>query len=600
MSRLEEFYKFAYKRQLIWYKRFIKKEEAPWSTEEIFNKQRFLNVYRELDKGTLYFLDRFKNLPRKSLLKNIVFYKFFNKVGTYENAKITTSDINNLDKPEVLDKVKKSFDELLKQGTIFNDAYLVTSGKGVKHYKLLSIISSFDFDNLIKLLDEAQSPEESYKLISTIPHVGSFIAYEIWTSLTYFNFFKQKYTEDDFVNIGPGAEPTIHYIFGEKSKGKELEYFEELYNSQTLLKDIHKKLNEPVSWEKIRYKESIFKGKLSRLTIENICCEFRKYIAHTTGKTSAKTRGFNPNQVNDYLKDRKFEDRVMLISKNIKKLESSSEDRFDFIAKYIIETRLNNEALNTIEKDLSFFKRLFSLTGKVGNLIIHAVKKDKEFIEKANITQSEIVEFLLQLDSLTLGLISTPIKFIEASTGYKILNKIKFVIKSSEEKVLDFIRDLEKLKLKLSDLANNISDTDIKLSISNKIEDIKSTILEFPKQISKESENNMNKAVKVKKVLEGLLDYTVVGGLPYKILNMERKPVFSVEQEGRGSSNFRIEDMMNSKIIKVNKLFNMISTLKKLGNNIGLSEDDMTIIDKDGEVISTLAEFSNRYHSETY
>lgn len=58
----KEFFYFIYGRQLIWHKRFILNENFPWSSDKILQKYKILNVYRELDKGTGYIINKLKIL----------------------------------------------------------------------------------------------------------------------------------------------------------------------------------------------------------------------------------------------------------------------------------------------------------------------------------------------------------------------------------------------------------------------------------------------------------------------------------------------------------------------------------------------------------
>ena len=90
LSNMEiKFFEFIYKRQLIWYKRFILKEKPPWADDEILRTYKIINMYRELDKCTIYIINKLKNIKdRKTLLLNVVFFRFFNKYMLYENLKI--------------------------------------------------------------------------------------------------------------------------------------------------------------------------------------------------------------------------------------------------------------------------------------------------------------------------------------------------------------------------------------------------------------------------------------------------------------------------------------------------------------------------------
>lgn len=56
-AEVRSFFTTMYERQLIWYKRFILKlPRDQWTSDIIFNKYRFTNVYRELDRASQWLL----------------------------------------------------------------------------------------------------------------------------------------------------------------------------------------------------------------------------------------------------------------------------------------------------------------------------------------------------------------------------------------------------------------------------------------------------------------------------------------------------------------------------------------------------------------
>ena len=111
--------------------------------------------------------------------------------------------------------------------------------------------------------------------------VGGFLACEIWTDLTYLNFFRQGWDDNDFVNIGPGAKWGLEIMYGNLSKDKLEERLRHLYNLQKeLLKD---------DWKKIAYKGAFsYYPFLSITNIEGALCEFRKYWNIKNGKGRRK------------------------------------------------------------------------------------------------------------------------------------------------------------------------------------------------------------------------------------------------------------------------------------------------------------------------
>lgn len=283
----KEFFDFVYRRQLIWYKRFMLKQRPPWTKDEVLQTFKIINVYRELDRCTLYLINTLKGVrDREKLLLNIIFYRFFNVDNLYEKLGVASfSRINS-------EALIKKFDGIKKEGKpIFSNAYLISSGtKGKeKHIEIIEHLEKLNLQHLINAIDHAKTPEESFKVLLDIPLVGPFLACEIWTDLTYFNFFQQKWDDNDFVNIGPGAKWGLEIIYGEKLTKKELrEKLEHLYEIQ--------KNHLGDFWKKVAYKNAFSHYPyLSITNIEGALCEFRKYWRLKKGL--GKRRYFNSKKL---------------------------------------------------------------------------------------------------------------------------------------------------------------------------------------------------------------------------------------------------------------------------------------------------------------
>ncbi|MEK6945420.1 MAG: nucleotide kinase domain-containing protein [Nanoarchaeota archaeon] len=285
----EEFFRFVYKRQLIWYKRFVLKEKPPWTNDEVLLKYKIINVYRELDKCTLYLVNKLKNIKnREKILINVIFYRFFNQFGLYENLEISLLD--KIDTKYLEMKFSKYKENGLK---IFNNAYLISSGKkgSKKHIEILQNLEKIDFKELIKEVDNSGSLGEASQVLQKIPLVGPFLANEIITDLTYFDFFRQKWTDNDIFYIGPGAKWGLEIIYskklGEKEQEEKLIY---LYNIQDkMLENINNKVKEPLTWKEIAYKNAFSHYPFLSLTnIESSLCEFRKYWNIKNGRGRRK------------------------------------------------------------------------------------------------------------------------------------------------------------------------------------------------------------------------------------------------------------------------------------------------------------------------
>ena len=278
----KEFFQFIFERQLVWYKRFCVKASV-WTKDKTLQKYKFCNVYRELDKGTFYIIEKLKNTRnRKIIFQNVVFYRFFNKYNLYEDLKI---DIIKKFDNKTIQLLINNFNNLKKSGkTIFGDAYLISGNKTneAKHIFILNNLKKFfenkNLEKIIQKIDSPEIPEKSLEVIKQIPSIGNFLAYEIWIDLTYFNFFKQCWNDNDFVNIGPGAKWGLELIYNKKLKNKEqLEKIYHLYTIQNQYLDKIKKDNR--SWKQIAYKKCFSSYPyLSIRNMEHSLCEFRKYL----------------------------------------------------------------------------------------------------------------------------------------------------------------------------------------------------------------------------------------------------------------------------------------------------------------------------------
>jgi len=287
----QQFFKFIYKRHAIWYRRFILQQPAPWAQDKILQTFKFCNVYRELDKCTIYLIELLKKITdRQTLLINIIFYRFFNQDNLYERLEITPFTKISANKKK---EITKGFFLMRQRGEcLFNTAYIISPGSSTdpKHISILNHLEivSLNLDKIIKKIDSCSTPEQTFQiLIDSIPLVGPFLACEIWTDLTYFNFFKQPWTDNDFVNIGPGAKWGLEIMHNQKLKTSEQQQqLTHLYRIQKdILPTIHQTMGKNEPWQHIAYKKAFTNYPFLSITnIEGALCEFRKYTNLSKGK----------------------------------------------------------------------------------------------------------------------------------------------------------------------------------------------------------------------------------------------------------------------------------------------------------------------------
>lgn len=285
----QEFFSFIYERQRIWYRRFVKKDSFPWTKDSILQTYKFINMYRELDRCTQYLVKKLSGVQdRRMLLLNIIFYRFFNLPDLYEMLGI--EPFEHLD-AKLLKKLDLRFQKMKKSGTaIFNNAYVISPGasRQAKHRSILKNLSLLDkkLDGMIEAIGVCKTAEESFAILLQVPLSGPFLSCEVWTDLTYFGFFKQKWNDNDFVNIGPGAKWGLEIMYGKMLKEKYTQKLQGLYEMQkTVLPTIHKKLKTSPTWKTIAYKDAVSNYPFLSITnIEGALCEFRKYCNLKSGK----------------------------------------------------------------------------------------------------------------------------------------------------------------------------------------------------------------------------------------------------------------------------------------------------------------------------
>jgi hypothetical protein len=219
---MEDFFKFIQERHYIWFDRFILKNEAPWTLDPILNVYKYTNVYRELDRNTVWFLINIVNNPQMSMdakVFNTFVYRLTNnpelikEAGGLPNTLEHASDfLNNLIDAEVLFK--------LTGKTVFTNAYFIRPTQP-KMNKLEGYVKNI-FSKLLEDIETLSnylffgSPKEFMTYVTSYTAVGDFIGYELYCDYVHLG---AKFGFNDFVNTGPGAELGLMRVFGKTPKG---------------------------------------------------------------------------------------------------------------------------------------------------------------------------------------------------------------------------------------------------------------------------------------------------------------------------------------------------------------------------------------------
>ncbi len=207
------FWWFVCERQGIWHRRFVKEEDGPWTEDPILRDCHFTNVYRELDRGTMWFhrqLTARRLTPENppALLWNSVVYRLVNRLETFEAfGGIPTS----AQRDEWLDFLTEAKGRGEK---VFTGRHQV---RGLADYGKTVEWMAGNCVPVCRQLLAAKTVQGAITALKTIPGVGAFFANQIYLDLLEAGFFP-RFCGDDYIELGPGAKAGLNIIFGRSSQ----------------------------------------------------------------------------------------------------------------------------------------------------------------------------------------------------------------------------------------------------------------------------------------------------------------------------------------------------------------------------------------------
>lgn len=308
-ENLELFFQTMLERQNIWYRRSIQEKERPWTQkDDILRDYKFTNVYRELDRNSQYQITNiFRNFidtkDRKEFIWRIIFFRFFNNPEFFEFIFRWTSEAEQQGyeeygfvgiippyktfNPEYLKEFMEAFRE--EGGNPFTNAYLTNShacpGKTRDECFAFKVIPTLHkmIPRISKILLKAKTPEEIIEVLMELPSVSNFMAHEFYQDFTYAPRYSgvnlMRFDQDDFTNVGPGADAGIRWIFPNRKNKKDK--LQAIYDLKEIAVDYLKSLGK---FKYLGYNpqndEYYWDRNLNHITLHQIemwLCEFQKY-----------------------------------------------------------------------------------------------------------------------------------------------------------------------------------------------------------------------------------------------------------------------------------------------------------------------------------
>ena len=274
------FWTFIAERQNIFVKRYLDRTPPPWTEDPILKEFKFTNVYRELDRGTVFYLEEImaylesttiedSERGRKGLFKKLVFqtlvYRHFNYIESWKVLLpyLLEADWLGMEKA------------LIRQPRIYTNAHNVTgfqwAGSVSKIENSMYLVQSLWYNQLDKITDALWERRNDMGaswqyMVDHIGGLGGFTAYEVVVDLSYSSL--TGYNDDDWVNPGPGCRRGLNRVFPG------------LGNNPSVCRDHIKLLrdNQNLYLESYGINFQQWMGKeLTLRNIEHCLCEYSKY-----------------------------------------------------------------------------------------------------------------------------------------------------------------------------------------------------------------------------------------------------------------------------------------------------------------------------------
>lgn len=172
-ENLKTFWQYIALRHSVYKKKNIELLPSPWTNDEILREYKFTNVFRDLDPGTRYVIEKIiPNVTKlEDLLFNLIIYRLYNKPTTSDA--VGWQEIGKYDRKIFEKKLKK----LKESGEkIFTNAYMVSGYEQYANFgdkigrtsKLLEDIVVMIPDIVVRIVKE-QNSKITYEAIRSLP-----------------------------------------------------------------------------------------------------------------------------------------------------------------------------------------------------------------------------------------------------------------------------------------------------------------------------------------------------------------------------------------------------------------------------------------------
>lgn len=260
--RVDDLFNFIHERHRIWRERYVAKKPGPWTTDPILQTFRFCNVYRELDRVTLWITSKWRtpNAGDPDLWFAMVVARLVNWPDTLDELKYPVP-WSSKHFVKVLEDRKKHEEK------IFTGAYMIHAGR-TKQSKA-QYLAEHVLTPIWKSREEVRPRKGEtlasfYERLYECPDMGSFMSGQVIADTKYEGVLKTAEDWFTWAISGPGSLRGLNRVFerDKREKWKEKDWKEHL---DKLRAHVHQKVRQ----SSMPY--------ISAQDLQNCLCEFDKY-----------------------------------------------------------------------------------------------------------------------------------------------------------------------------------------------------------------------------------------------------------------------------------------------------------------------------------
>lgn len=287
-KNLRIFWRFVNERHSIWHRRFVEKQPYPWTKNPILLRNKFTNIYRELDTGTRYMMETIleRDAERADKVFNVMMYRLMCSIPTYDSMGFQF--LEKFDEEQFRRMLESRY---ITGSPVFGNAYLISPyssmGSDLKYENVARLFGLVhrDFAAFFRRLDTAPTFQAAYKVINSVYGFGPFLAYQVLVDLTYpipKSYGKSAilpFSQNEWAKLGPGAM---------RGFGRVSDAYDQLAGLRWLWRHQHEQFSELNIQFPYWRDETGRETEISLANLQNCFCEFHKYMSIREGSGKAQ------------------------------------------------------------------------------------------------------------------------------------------------------------------------------------------------------------------------------------------------------------------------------------------------------------------------